>query len=36
MTDLRKQLGGIENIRIFDDGTVPGGETQIGPKKFKW
>ena len=36
MTDLRKDIEGIDKLRISSDGTPLGGETQIGPHKIKW
>lgn len=36
MTDLREEIGGIEKIRISNEGDILGGETQIGPTKLKW
>lgn len=36
MTDIRKEIGGIDKIRINDDGRIINGETQIGKIKINW
>jgi len=36
ITDLRKEIGGIDKIRIDNEGNVLGGETQIGKIKMPW
>jgi len=36
MVDLRNEIGGIDKIRIDNEGNILGGETQIGKKKLPW
>ncbi len=36
ITDFRKEIGGIDKIRIDNEGNVLGGETQISKIKMTW
>lgn len=36
ITDLRKEIGGTEKIRIDNEGNVKSGETRIGNIKLPW
>jgi hypothetical protein len=36
MTDLRKEIGGIEKVRIDQNENIMNGETVIGPIKMPW
>ena len=36
MTDLRREIRGIEKVRIDPNGNVMNGETVVGPIKMPW
>lgn len=36
ITDLKSEVGGVDKIRIDNEGNVISGETQIGKIKMPW